>query len=233
MVKRSRPFKALKENLRQTVRKHMGHAATQRYDVTVEDGEITIRWQPVVPVAVAIAGDSRALKQLDTLATSLLGSVAQRAWVHGAKDDLRDHVSRDAPWTDIHELWNRMSLDIPMSLSTSTPGAFVTLASRLRQMVAVTPAAKLHRRGGRLVCRLGIDGTTRWAKPIEVMAISITGGHGAKDWEPVGIFFTKETRMALDDLLAETSWNAEVRSGITVTLPGATTPTEVYYCITM
>lgn len=213
-----RKTKSLKADITAFVRKRLRHPAAQKYTVTVSDGNINITWQPSGPPAV---------DRVDALAESLLGSVALRAWVHGAKDNLRDHVPRDAPWADIHELWQHLSLEVPMSLAASTPGAFTTLTHRLRQLVAVTPAAKLHIKGKKLVCRLGIDGTSRWLKPIEVMAISITGGNGANDWEPVGIFFTKETVASMAELLEETSWNAEVRSGISVMLPGAQEPIQV------
>lgn len=204
-----RRHQMLKQALRTALRTHLHKGEEHTYRIEVADLEIRITWDG--PAALPAV-------QQQSMAEELLGTVQLRSRVQGTKDSIRNNVERPVPWVDSNEVWQTLGQEVPIQCSGTVPGAFVPLQRRLQQLVAVTPREKWHMWGSYLVCRLGIDNTTRWAKPIEVVAVSITGRHSCNDWEALGVFFTKETKQALADLLAETPWDTEIPN-LTVTAP--------------
>lgn len=208
--------KRLKETLRNAMRRSLRLPKNQKLEVTInpELGEARITWVP--------EDTSRADTEVARMAQRVLTDVHQRLVMNATKDSVRDWGRRETPWADVHDVWSALGEEVPSTCSRTCPGAFVSLKGRLQQLVATVPPTKWLLHQGRLVCRMGMDNTTRWKKPIEVVAVSITSSHSLLEWETLGVFFAKEKGANLAALLAETPWDREI-PGLTVQTPDGKT----------
>lgn len=217
----------MKQKVKVAIRRGLQHALHQQYLVKVDlvAKSVTISWQ---------ARSTPAAPDVEALAEELLGHVALRASLSARKDKIRDNVPRDAPWADIHATWRQLSMDIPMQLTLSPPGAYVSLQERIKQEALVTQRdeVKTALKGGvrHVVVRLALDNTTKWSRGIEVASVALKEGHSLAVWHPVGVYFGTEKRANLEKFLPATTWDAEISCGLTVTLEGTQYPVLVYLC---
>lgn len=179
----------------------------------------TVDWQ--APGAATAAPD-----EAEAVADEALSGAALRAHLRCRKDSLRTFVPRRYAYK-FHDLaWQTLRTQVPVHKfvgAEGEQGGFVSLHARVRQLVAVTPAAELLLRRVRgavhLVCRLGVDGTKRWHNSLEHAALNVTNHHRAAGWHSVGVVMMAETRAGLEMFFNVTGWNEELATELRVHHP--------------